>query len=60
MSIPSDVSTPLRDINAPGALWLDGVPDEYKQLVGLMIREDPSSRPSASKLLKLPIFSRFR
>ena len=39
MSIPSDNGVALKDVNAPGTLWLDGVSDEYKQLVGMMIRE---------------------
>ena len=60
MSIPSDTRASLKDIDAPGALWLDGVPEEYKQMVGMMISEDPSQRPTASQLLMSPFLSQFR
>ena len=58
--MPSEISASLDDIDAPGALWLDGVSEEYKQMVGMMISEDPSERPSASQLLKSPFLSQFR
>ena len=42
---------PLRDIHATDAQWLAEVPEDYKQLVGSMIMEEPSARPSAAQLL---------
>ena len=60
MSTPSDTKVPLTNINDMDALWLEDVSDEYKQMVGLMIRKDPSSRPTAMQLLASPLLRKFR
>ena len=60
MSTPSDTRFALTNINDQSALWLEGVNDEYKEMVGLMVREDPSSRPTAMQLLAKPLLRQFR
>ena len=60
MSTPKDIRVPLKNINDLCALWLEDVCDEYKQMVGLMVREDPSSRPTAMQLLMSPLLRQFR
>lgn len=60
MSVPRESYRPLRDVYAAYALWLAEVPDDYKQLVGSMINEDPASRPTAAQLLQSPLISQFR
>ena len=60
MSIPRKEYEPLTDIYARDAMWLEEVPDAYKRLVGLMIQEEPSSRPTAAQLLQTPLIREFR
>ena len=60
MSVPRDSYRPLGDVYATDAHWLAEVPDDYKQLVGSMISEDPASRPTAAQLLQSPLISQFR
>ena len=60
MSEPRDDEyRPLEDIHAEDAQWLGGVPDDFKQLVALMITEEPSDRPTASELMKSPLLRQF-
>ena len=48
MSVQSEASKPVRDVLAQDALWLDGVPEDFKVLVAVMVAEKPSARPSAA------------
>ena len=60
MSVQSEASKPVRDVLAQDALWLDGVPEDFKVLVAVMVGEKPSARPSAAQLLDHHLLAKFR